>query len=184
MWSIVAVETNLAWPTKDTYILYGRHNFLLRPETDEWPAAVCLEHDPTVSDTSRTEALCLLREFLSVLCWTEGRYVRELTHGGGGRLIRLGKPGRVQIINPNFRADHLPEVQHQKGRLALALYREALSVNSIPYQFLGYFKIINICYQSGSKQKRWIRSALLKITNSEALDRLSVLNDEQGDVAD
>ncbi len=183
-WLVVAVETSLAWPTEDTHIQYKGHDFLLRPGTDETAATVCLRFGPTVSDISRKEAISLLRGFLSALSWTEGYYIRELMVSMSGHLIQIGKPGRTKIINPNFRADHLPEVEDRREKLALALYREALSVNSIPYQFLGYFKTINILHEQGRQQKNWIRSTLPHITNREALERLSILNAEQNDVAD
>ena len=183
-WLVVAVEASLAWPTEDTYIEYKGHSFLLRPGTDEWAATVCLRFGPTVSDISRKEAISLLRGFLSALSWTEGQYIRELMMSGGSHPSRIGKPGRMKFVNPNFRADHLPEVEDRTRKLALALYREALSVNSIPYQFLGYFKIINILHERGQQQKNWIRSALPHLTNREARGRLSVLNEEQSDVAD
>jgi len=50
------------------------------------------------------------------------------------------------MINPKFRIDYLPEHTNPKGQLCLALYREALNLNSKPFQFLGFFKIINVLH--------------------------------------
>lgn len=41
-------------------------------------------------------------------------------------------------------------------RLALSLYREAISSNSVFYEFLGYFKIINILFFKSESQINWL----------------------------
>jgi hypothetical protein len=59
-----------------------------------------------------------------------------------------------------------------KQRLAVALYREAMSVNSIPYKVLGFFKIINILYKNGPAQIAWIKETLPKLTEKHLQDRI------------
>jgi len=53
----------------------------------------------------------------------------------------------------------------RKKVLALALYREARTVNSIPYAFLGYYKILNIWlsekYKDGKRElQEYIKTAI------------------------
>lgn len=182
-WVVLAVETNIAWPTDETKITYKSQEILLRPESDEFAATVCLRYGPTVSSLTRKEATSLLRSFLSALSWMEQKYIRELAISGGSHPIRIGHFGRNRIISHNFRADYLPDLDDQQKSLALALYREALSINSIPFQFLGFFKIINMLHERGREQTTWIRQALPHLTRPDVLDRLRVLNTEHSDVA-
>lgn len=79
-----------------------------------------------------------------------------------------------------------------KSRLALALFREARTVNSTPYEFLGYFKILNIVWND-----RWatindtrerpivdgIRTTLPHLKDSQSLQRLRVISQTQTDPA-
>jgi hypothetical protein len=100
---------------------------------------------------------------------------------GGSHPINVGK-GTGRMINPTLRADYLPSSDDPKVKLALAFYREALGVNSIPYQFLGFFKIINILFQTGSEQEGWIRRTLPKLTDHLALPRIEVLRRQHTDI--
>jgi hypothetical protein len=53
-----------------------------------------------------------------------------------------------------------------------------MSVNSIPYKFLGFFKIINILYKNGPDQKAWIKATLPSLTESHLQKRLQALSNE------
>ena len=77
----------------------------------------------------------------------------------------------ARSINRDFLTRWNP-LDDPKQRLAVALYREAMSVNSIPYKFLGFFKIINILYKNGPDQKAWIKATLPSLTESYLQDRL------------
>jgi len=58
-----------------------------------------------------------------------------------------------------------------------------MSVNSIPYQFLGFFKIINIPYKDGPAQMAWIKETLPKLTEKHLQDRILALSNAESDVA-
>ncbi len=58
----------------------------------------------------------------------------------------------------------------------MAIYREALLLNSLPYRFLGFYKIINIKLKDGkSEQLDWINKALIKLEDPHVLERLEKL---------
>ena len=71
-----------------------------------------------------------------------------------------------------------------KATTCRSLYREAMSVNSVPYKFLGFFKIINIRYKDGPAQKAWIKATLPLLTESYLKDRLLSLSNAESDVAE
>jgi hypothetical protein len=78
-----------------------------------------------------------------------------------------------------------------KTRLALALFREARTVNSTPFGFLSYFKILNIFWKdkfetiNGQRQNpmiEGIRATLPKLKDELAVSRLRALDTIEPDV--
>jgi hypothetical protein len=61
-----------------------------------------------------------------------------------------------------------------RARLALALYREARTINSVPFSFLSYFKILNIFWQD-KKIIEGIRTTLPHIKDDLARERIEDL---------
>jgi hypothetical protein len=68
-----------------------------------------------------------------------------------------------------------------RARLALALYREARTINSVPFAFLGYFKILNIFWQDKYDKKgqnriiEGIRTTLPQVKDDLARERIEDL---------
>lgn len=77
--------------------------------------------------------------------------------------------------------DYLPESNDPNALLALALYREALNVNSVPYKFLGFYKILNIG-KKGPAQIDWINQTIDHLLDSEASSRIITLKTNEPDV--
>jgi hypothetical protein len=69
-----------------------------------------------------------------------------------------------------------------KVRIALALYREAGSVRGTPYEFLGYFKVINTRYSSGREQIAWINQTLPSLEDNDAKKRVAELSVTEKDI--
>lgn len=72
-------------------------------------------------------------------------------------------------------------------RLALALYREALTVNSVPFSFLSYFKVLNIFWKDRRKKGsneliEGIRMMLPKLNDNQAIERIKQLAVSQSDI--
>ena len=57
-------------------------------------------------------------------------------------------------------------------------------MNSLPYEFLGYFKILNILNRSGQGQKEWIRQTLPKLTGKKARERIAAISTSGDEVAE
>jgi hypothetical protein len=169
----VSVDSGIFWPTVELTVPYLGNDFLLRPETEELAATVAVAHDAGVDELV---ALQLIRRFLSSLAWVERGHIRErLTFGTGGAPGRIGNRPEARLVNPRFNPEYMPAPSDDRARLCLALYREALNLNSPPFQFLGFFKIINVLHRTGPAQKAWINATLKTITNHEATPRISEL---------
>nr|WP_200177376.1 methylamine utilization protein MauJ [Ectothiorhodospira shaposhnikovii] len=57
-----------------------------------------------------------------------------------------------------------------------------MSINSIPFAFLSYFKILNVLSGSGSAQKNWINNNLSLLWYQPAVDRLNEVRASNRDV--
>lgn len=179
-WVVVGVDSSVAWPTVDTDIEFSGHQMTLRPGSKELVPTIAFEYPATLSFD---EALLIVRRFLSSLAWVERSAVREEGVTGGSHPIRIGWPLKGNVITHNFRQDYLPAPEDRRARLALALYREALGVNSIAYAFLGFFKIINLVRKTGREQKEWINTALPRIKDHRAVERKTELDKTESNLA-
>jgi hypothetical protein len=179
-WVVIGVETGVFWPTKETTVEFDGHQITLRPETKELAPSVIMQ----CMGLTMNEGIHLLRRFLSSLSWVHGAPIREIGSGGGSHPYGIGKGAGARLINPNFHADYLPAPKDPKAKLALALYREALSVNSVAYQFLGFAKVLNILYEKGKDQKEWINKNVDQITDNRAKERLTELRQQGVDVGE
>lgn len=77
---------------------------------------------------------------------------------------------------------YLPSANNPDADLALALFREGLSINSVPFAFLSYFKVLNISFPGGPAQIDWINENLSRVLYPPALDRLLELGKSECDI--
>jgi len=176
-WLTVAVKANFGWPTEEKEIEYLGCKYLLRPETDEDAQSVSLLCPKGIDMES---GRLLVNRFLSALSWAEEEGISELFSVGsnGKKPMRVGK-SKGRFIAQKFRADYLPEPKDDKSLRALALFREAQSLNSPAYAFLGFFKVLNILFDRGADQKSWINKNISAIKEYRASKRLEDLKKSQ-----
>lgn len=176
-WLVVGLDSGVHWPTVETRVQYRGTEFILRPETDRFAPDVTMQYRGELQD-----ALRVTRRFLSALAWVENGHLREMGVTGGTHPIHIGKGPMARMINPQFRVDYLPQPDDERAHLALALYREALNLNSPPFQFLSFYKVINILHGNGAAQTAWINRATLNIEDQVARQRLAEIQAQHEDV--
>ena len=180
-WIVANVDQQIGWPEKRAIVKFRDVNLILFPEENEQYPAVAIKLDSTLSDT---EARKLILQFLSSLAWAESNAIEVAHWSGGGRPYRMGRSKFGSVRRPKFRITYLADPLDESARLALAFYREAISLDHVAYSFLSYYKIINLRYTRGDRQKAWIRRNLNSINNRDAKERLEALKSEHSDVAD
>lgn len=185
-WMNIGIKGEAAWPEKETRIMFGGQELLLRPVTKTSEASVHIN----LKTITEIEALTLINRFLSILAWCDDVPMENM-YGAAGSTIPVAIPRNTSrscgscIGNYPFYRDI---EQDSKARLALALYREALTVNSVPFSLLSYFKILNIFwkdrYERGGSNEliEGIRSMLPKLSDREAINRIKQLTSSQTDV--
>jgi len=161
---------------------------LLKPLTKTSEASIHVN----LAAISETEAFTLINRFLSILAWCDDAPMEIMENGfaGSSAPVAIKRDTSCScsgcIGNYVFGRDL---EQDSKAQLALALYREALTVNSVPFSFLSYFKILNIFWKdkkiSGkNKLVEGIRATLPNLHDREAIERIQQLAKGEPDIAD
>ena len=183
---IAAVDSAIPWPMSPVSAAFDGHDFILFPETDDTPDRIEMQI-PEGED--HQHAMTVMNRFMSALAWVQGKSLRSAwTMIAGGPGGGMGK-GKARFNSNGLAArcetliiDYLPAPVGENERLALALYREALNCNSIPYSFLGFAKILNMI-GDGRKQVAWINATIPKLTRNhdyEANQRIAKLTGDLG----
>lgn len=150
---------DMQWVKNVTPIFYKGYELLALPATEDFYPGLAarlsqrVEGDPPFDTKYAQVVIC---NFLSAFCW----YVREPVEIEN---FLIGNPPYrsserqffVQTSDIHF-FDEVPALEEEVQILALALYREALSLNNPAFQFLGFYKIINLLHRNPNSQKDWI----------------------------
>lgn len=113
--------------------------------------------------------MTLINRFLSALGWKCDE--PAINHYGWS-----GNPKPVPVPRYKIPYGYSPsevfpnevyEITDKKAKLAVALYREARSLDNVPFQFLSYFKILNIFWSDKKKNGN-------KFTPTIALRRIAI----------
>ena len=187
-WLNVAVKGSASWPTKETTVVFQGKRLILKPATDDTEQSVHI----ILRGITGAEALTLINRFLSILSWCDDQPM-ENRYGWSGTPIPVAVPRELRVVcaSNTFPFCRLVEPD-KKARLALALFREGRTVNSIPFEFLSYFKILNIFWkdrwETVNNYKRnpmieGIRITLPHLRGAKAVNRVCALGNTQPDVS-
>lgn len=175
----VGIDTQIPWPAKEQVVTFRGREFHLLPGSDTLSRMIRVK---TETGFTQVDADKLILELLSSLAWAEQAEAVPTSGNWCTAPLNIGKGPTRMIGGGHF--DYLPDPPGPKAKLALSLYREGLSVNLISYQFLGFFKVINIIRNEGKGQKQWIRDNLQYVTDKGGLSRIEALQAKEPDVAD
>jgi len=190
-WLDMAVTPKFSWPNEPVELSFEGYTIVLQPSLQEPEDPVGFACSVSVYDPNGTTfevGGTVISRFLSRLAWSQGGGVIELFSIGSNNQKKPGRLGQgtyrrsvySQIEPWNYL--YLPAAQNMEADLALGLFREGMSVNSAPFAFLSYFKILNIRYGNGLKQINWINRNLQSLRCSQALNRLSELKRKVSDI--
>lgn len=147
MWAAIGIVPAFGgiWPDLPIRQTYRGRSLLLRPDTEQLLASVSVEIS---ADDEYDSAFLLLRRFLSAVAWGQHCGIREHMRLGGSALPRIGRgplvPAYAPARVPRAHVLWAPEPLDPQALLALALYREGLSEDNFVYQYLSFFKILEI----------------------------------------
>ena len=157
VWLLANVDQNIGWPTDKIIIVFRNIKISLIPSTEQYypAAAVLCKTNVNLNENKR-----LLLHFLSSLAWTypgklhNVRWTNSSSTGQFNDYLRLEKSkANLQTQSVHFKPTYLPDPIDKKARLALAFYREGMSLENVAYSFLSFYKIINLHKPKADKQK-------------------------------
>ncbi len=177
-WLNVGVRGSACWPEQETKIQFGGHDLVLRPATKDTEQSVHI----ALQGSSEDDASTLINRFLSILAWCDDQDMETLD-GWSGSPIPVLVPRQTRPIGSSIAFTFYRDIEcDPKARLALALYREGRTINSIPFAFLSYFKILNMFWKD-NKIIEGLRDVLPMIADGEAHKRIDDLSKQETDVA-
>jgi hypothetical protein len=179
-WLNVGIKGHATWPTKETTVKFSGHELLLKPGTKNTEQSIHVN----LNKISQQGALTLINRFLSILSWCSATPMENL-YGHSGSVVSAAIQRRTTRAFGSCICDYpfYRKIEEDpKVRLALALYREALTVNSIPFSFLSYFKILNIFWARSNELIEGIRQTLPAIKDEQAIERVEKLQKTESDV--
>ncbi len=174
-WVVANIEGSIAWPNGVTKASFRSRDVYLIPYTQDterdlrtFPAvAINLRPDETFQSGQ-----ILLSHFLSTLSWIRQSSISVANWTGGNLPRPMGGCKFIPIIGEKFYEPYFPDPQDRRARLALALYREGLSLNHVAYQCLSFFKILNVLFAKSVDQIAWMNARFSQITAGDAAKRL------------
>jgi hypothetical protein len=174
----VAIETDIPWPASECAVTFRGREFHILPGSDKLARMIRVR---TELGFTQADADKLILELLSSVAWAQQGSAYSTTANWATVAINIGRGPPGAIGSGSF--DYLPEPQDSRAKLALALYREGLSLNSMPFQFLGFFKVVNLLNAKSHQQTKWISDNLKYVTEATAKARLTELQLANKDVA-
>jgi len=184
-WLGKGISGGACWPKEKTTIKFAGYDFILYPATINTEQSI---HVEIAGKMSAIEGWTLMNRFLSVLSWCDDQGMELIEGVGASNVIPAPIPRMSRIIGSSFVFLFNRDIpEDQKVRLALALYREGLIVNSVPFSFLSYFKILNIFwndkfFKDKNELIEGIRSMIPEIKDKLALERLKKLSETESDI--
>jgi Methylamine utilization protein MauJ len=176
IWLNVAVKPHFQWPNAQVELSFENKRIVLQPPTVE---LACVVSSFDSNGITFENGGTILGHFLSRLSWSMGGGLEELFYGGSnnpnhpGRLGPGGLGSSSRLLVDPWEYLYFPVAGDPRADLGLALFREGMNVNSAPFAFLSFFKIINIIHGKGSDQQAWINNNLTYVGYPPAIDRLN-----------
>ena len=189
-WLSAGVTCSIAWPEQDVWLQYDGSEYILRgaqrPGDKSHPPMPCI-HTPAA--TQSDEELARLYRFVSILGYFMGGYADITgTTWSGHPIGFVARPGRepmltIQSGKFNFNCNHMPIVEDDRTRKALAFLREGRRLRYVhePYSFLSFFKVIESQFEARERVS-WVTDALDKLIEEDAVERINELRAQGIDV--
>jgi len=157
-WVCLNIEPSCPWPTRPQTVEFGGYTLWIIPLTEEEYPGVAIRRLPEMSQED-TESL--LYRFLSVVAWQHGAGIAVAYRTGGSMpyMVALDKKSGF-AIRPPFDFTELICPEEEQPRIALALIREARSLNHYGYAFLSYWRVLELAFPRSADRVTWMNANL------------------------
>jgi hypothetical protein len=126
----------------------------------------------------------IVSRFLSLLAWDHDQAVRIKFAAGGGRTpyskAFSSRGPEVFRVDPVFSKHLFTRKLNKHQRLALGIYREAMNASSTFYEFLSYYKILELALPTASVRRKWLGT--IAVPRLSYLGRLKEILSQHSDL--
>jgi hypothetical protein len=187
-WLTAGVASSIPWPSSDVCVVYAGDEYFLRgKERAGKPSPPCITI--ACEKDGQDEAISKIYRFTSILSWFLGGYVDVSGYVSGSVPILYGSQNVYSSMgivgSRSFNCNHLPVIEQENVRKALAFWREGQRLVEIhnSYAFLSYFKVIESQFSDGRTRRDWITANIDRLTD-RAAKRVAELRAQGIDVSD
>jgi len=187
-WLTAGVASSIPWPSTDVCVHYAGDDYILRgSERDGKPSppGITIACDEGGAD----ESISKIYRFTSILSWFMRGYVDVSGYIWGTHANLYGNPRVVYSMAgiagiKSFNCNHMPVIEDEKIRLALAFWREGQRLKEVhaSYAFLSFYKVIESQFTDASKKVAWITQNIDRL-NGRAAERVVELRSKNIDVS-
>lgn len=178
-WLNAGVASSIPWPSSCVCVNYAGDEFFLRgSEINGASSPPCISI--ATPKEKIDEALGKIYRFTSLLSWFMDGYVDVSGYTYSGR-PSLYKSRNVYSSlgifgTKSFNCNHLPIVEDENVRKALAFWREGKRLDEVhdSYSFLSFYKVIESQFTGGKTKGKWIDDNIEKL-EGPAADRVAEL---------
>ena len=167
------VDTQIEWPRKEAVITFGRWELISFPPSRDHDASLHL--DLVRARLSDVEAISVFNQLLSIASWLDDTFA-VLLPGWSGNPVPC-RPPRQTLRSPSSILDSWcnswQPLKDEKARHALAIYREAVNMDSFhsaPYAVLGFYKIFESACRGGSERAKHLKMEVAQIFAEKKID--------------
>lgn len=186
-WLTAGVASSIPWPSYDVCIVYDNEEYFLRGTGgDKEISSPCITVAHNTDNDN--EAIEKIYRLTSALSWFHDGYVDVSGYMTSSHPIRYASRhvySSIGIVGEKaFNCNHLPVIEDENARRALAFWREGRKLEHIHdgYAFLSFFKVIESQFANSKKRTDWITLNIEKLTD-KAKERVESLRAEDIDVS-
>ncbi|MGN6288709.1 MAG: methylamine utilization protein MauJ [Sphingopyxis terrae] len=157
-WVCLNIEPTFPWPVRPQSVEFSGHTLWLIPITQEDHPGVAIRRP---LDMAQEDAESLLYRFLSVVAWREDAGIVVAHRTGGSRPHMMGLNRKIGFaVRDSFDFTDLISPEEEGPRIALALMREARSLNHYGYAFLSYWRVLELAFPKTRARVEWMEATL------------------------
>ena len=124
----VPVDCGLEWPRKDVVVAFGTHEIIASPPSEDCDPTLHL--DLGRSRLSNVAGISILNQFLSIAAWLDDTFA-VLLPGWSGNPVACRSQRQTRSWPTSICdgwCNSWQPIQDERGRRALAIYREAVNM--------------------------------------------------------
>ena len=179
-WLTAGVASSIPWPKSDIWLVYNSDDYIIRGTERDGrasPPGITVPCDNGQIDTALGKVL----RFTSILSWFMRGYVDVSGYITSSHPITYGDARNVFSnlgigSDKNFNCNHLPIIEDENIRKALAFWREGCRLVRVHdgYSFLSFYKVIESQFSNGRQRADWIASNI-ELLEGRAAERVQAL---------